>query len=157
MAASTRHTLSDIVGIWHGTNGFRMMPGEVFDEGPASAEIREVAGGAALVVDYTWQHPQEGEQHGVLVVGTASQSALSMHLLDTFHQSEIPERFEGGQTGPARAEWFHDYGEWRWWVRVSMEDDRLVITMDNTVPESYGTALKPAGPYCVMRMVLSRD
>lgn len=52
-----------------GTCAFRMMPADPFDERPSSAMVMRVGGG--LTLHYTWVHPMDGGQQGVLLVGAS--------------------------------------------------------------------------------------
>ena len=89
---------------WTGTCGFRMLPTDDFAQGPSTARLTEVAGGAALALDYTWVHPEQGEQAGHLVLGRPDDGGrVTVAFTDSFHQSpeiRVPEgsaaRTEGG-------------------------------------------------------------
>ena len=58
-------------GLWQGSNGFRMMPADPFSESPASATLSLAAGGCLGTLGYTWTHPEDGAQDGLLAFGTA--------------------------------------------------------------------------------------
>src|SRR3954447_24879218 len=59
-----------LAGTWTGSNGFRLMPTDDLYDAPATAALSTAAGGHDLVVSYTWAHPVDGPQDGVLVVGS---------------------------------------------------------------------------------------
>jgi hypothetical protein len=63
-------TLERFAGAWTGTNGFRLMPTDELYVAPASAAAATAAGGHDLVLTYTWVHPVDGAQDGVLLVGS---------------------------------------------------------------------------------------
>ena len=52
-----------------GEGGFRLMPGDEMAAGEASATVEAPAGGYALTLTYTWTHPDDGLQDGVLLAG----------------------------------------------------------------------------------------
>lgn len=76
---------------WSGTCGFRLYPTDEFSSGPSSARLTPVAGGAALALDYTWVHPEQGECAGHLVIGRPGDAGrVTASFTDDFHQaSEI--------------------------------------------------------------------
>ena len=63
-------TVDRLAGTSSGTNGFRLMPTDDFHEAPAAAHLTMTAGGQDLLFTYTWAHPADGPQDGVLLVGS---------------------------------------------------------------------------------------
>ena len=56
-------------GTWTGTNRFRLMPDDPAAEAHATAQLSLGARGNVAVVAYTWTHPADGEQEGLLGSG----------------------------------------------------------------------------------------
>ena len=65
--------LFDFAGPWAGSNGFRMMPDDPLAEFPAAATVTIAAGGYLTSVAYSWEHPDDGPQDGLVVVGSAGE------------------------------------------------------------------------------------
>jgi len=62
-------------GSWEGSNSFRLMPGDPFSEAPAAGTLALAAGGCLATFGYTWTHPEDGDQDGLLAFGLASPPA----------------------------------------------------------------------------------
>jgi hypothetical protein len=150
--------LGRLAGTWRGTNGFRMMPTDEFDEGLVSATVTTAAGGNVVVVTYTWIHPEDGPQDGVLLVGSPAEQDQTVNAAwgDSWHQRPSILTLAGTSTG-GRIEVTADYGGgWAWTIAVEGEDP-LRLTMFNVVPAEHATADVAAGPYPVMRAELHRE
>jgi hypothetical protein len=145
---------------WTGTNGFRLYPHEDFASGDSTATLTPVAGGIALALDYTWVHPEQGEQSGHLVIGRPDDSGtVTAAWTDTFHQS--PEiRTLQGAAAAGLAEDAHpidgegvaldmEYMGWGWTIAVRREEGLLAMMMQNVIPE--GVEGAEPGAYDVMR------
>src|SRR5262245_24998860 len=76
------------VGAWQGANGFRLMPTDSLAEAPAAAELGVVGAGYHLVLRYTWVHPDDGAQDGVLLAGSpdGADRLVSAAWGDSWHQ-----------------------------------------------------------------------
>lgn len=143
--------LADAAGSWRGTNLFRLMPTDDAFTAPATAALTAEPGGAASM-RYTWSHPQDGDQEGLLVVAPAEGGRLAALWLDTWHQPdartfEAPARADGG----ALLEYVHAE-VWGWQIEVMPRGGRLLLMMRNVVPD-LGDGTAP-GPYDAMRMTL---
>ena len=68
---STGLVVDQASGSWEGSNGFRMMPGDQFSEFPATATLSVAAAGCLGTLGYTWTHPEDGVQDGLLAFGAA--------------------------------------------------------------------------------------
>lgn len=156
---------------WTGTCGFRMLPTDDFAQGPSTARLTEVAGGAALTLDYTWVHPEQGEQAGHLVLGRPDDDGrVTVAFTDSFHQSPEVRVLEGtaarteggGDAGRDRGAGAAphpidgdgvavtmEYSGWGWTVAVRRQGGRLAMMMQNVVPA--GVEGAEPGPYDVMR------
>ena len=134
-----RMILSDLVGSWAGTNGFRLMPGDPLAEFPATATVTPYAGGHLTAVAYTWRHPDDGPQDGLIVAGVGT--AL---WADSWHQQPEPMTLPGADGG-----YQGEYGDgFGWRICFDTSDAEVLrMRMDN-VPAS--------GPYPVMVMDLHR-
>ncbi len=145
--------LSSAVGSWQGTNAFRLMPTDDPYSAPASATVTAEPGGA-VSIRYTWSHPEDGAQEGLLVVAPAEGGRLVALWLDTWHQpeartSEAPARPDGG------ALFEYVYAKvWGWQIEVLPEGGRLLLVMRNVVPDQRDGSF--SGPYDAMRMTLER-
>ncbi|WP_406277771.1 hypothetical protein [Embleya sp. NBC_00896] len=151
--------LSDFVGAWAGTNGFRLMPGDPLTEFPAAATVTVAAGGHLTSVGYSWRHPDDGPQDGLVVLGSAGDDgSLVAMWADSWHQQPVPMSLSGRPGVDAGVELAGGYGDgWGW--RVGFEatgDGGLRMRMDNVIPEEQATAEISAGPYPVMVMDLRR-
>jgi hypothetical protein len=155
-AAAPNNELARLAGSWAGTNGFRLMPDDDLAVAPATATVTAVAGGHAVVVTYTWVHPQDGPQEGTLLVGSPDDEGQATAAWgDSWHQQPSIRTFSGTLTG-GRLEVTADYGGgWRWTIAIDGEDP-LTMTMFNVVPDEYATAENPAGPYPAMITELRR-
>jgi hypothetical protein len=152
-------TLGRLAGTWRGSNGFRLMPPDELYEAPATAELATVAGGHDLVLSYTWAHPADGPQDGVLVVASPEDERQVVTAVwgDSWHQKPSMLTLSG-TLAERRLEVSADYGGgWRWAISLDGErDDRLVLTMHNVIPAEHATDETPAGPYPVMVAELQR-
>ncbi len=156
-ADETDEGLRRLVGTWRGTNGFRMMPTDEFHEAPATATVTTAAGGKVAVVTYTWEHPQDGPQDGVLLVGSpdAQQQKVNAAWADSWHQQPSILTLSG-TLADGRLEVTADYGGgWEWTIVLEGENP-LRLTMHNVVPVEHATDEVAAGPYPVMVAELHR-
>jgi hypothetical protein len=155
-ANTPRNALGRLAGTWEGTNGFRLMPADELHRAPATATMATAAGGHDVVVTYTWVHPQDGPQDGVLLVGSPDEHGqVTAAWGDSWHQQPSIRTFAGTVVG-GRLEVSADYGGgWMWTIAIE-GDDPLAVTMYNVVPEEYATDENAAGPYPAMVTELRR-
>jgi hypothetical protein len=167
MAAAFGH----LVGHWGGANGFRLMPTDPLREAPAIASVATAADGHDLLLRYTWEHPDDGPQDGVLLAAPAPDGPVSDSPPDSSHADGSPDGAQAvsaawgdswhqkpsflvlhGSLVGRRLELQADYGGgWRWIIVLDGEHGgRLVMTMQNVVPAEYATEEVRAGPYPVM-------
>ena len=66
--------LSESTGTWTGTNGFRLMPNDPLAEFSATVTVATAAGGHLTSVAYSWEHPDDGPQDGLIVIGSADET-----------------------------------------------------------------------------------
>lgn len=147
--------LSDFVGTWSGTNGFRLMPGDPLAEFPATATVAVAAGDHMTSITYTWEHPADGKQDGLLVVGSGSKDRSLVALWgDSWHQQPAPMSLSGSEAASKAVELEGEYGSgWRWRiVFVCDRTDRLRMRMDNVIPADQALTETPAAPYPAMIM-----
>lgn len=147
----------DIAGTWAGTNGFRLMPNDTFAEFPARVTLTPAAGGHLTSVAYWWEHPDDGRQDGLLLIGrTSSDGSLVAMWGDSWHQKPAPMMLSGTERpsdgSGASLELEGDYGGgWRWRISIDTRDAaNLRMQMDNVIPAEQATADIPPGPYPVM-------
>jgi len=145
-------------GTWAGTNAFRLMPDDPASEAPMTARVARAAGGGLTQIAYTWAHPEDGRQDGLLVLGAGEDPSTAVAFWgDSWHQRPQP-RILHGVVGGGVASVGYDYaGDWRWEVVVDTTDpEALRLTMNNVVPVSAAEGDEEAGPYAAMSAVLRR-
>ena len=151
--------LADFAGSWAGTNGFRLMPGDPLADSPATATVTTAAGGHLTVVTYTWAHPGDGPQDGLLLIGAAGEDgSLLATWADSWHQKPVPMTLPGGPEDGATVAFTGDYGGgWGWRIVFDTADAAtLRMRMENVIPADQATAEMSAGPYPVMVTELRR-
>jgi hypothetical protein len=151
--------VTELLGAWTGTNGFRLMADDPLFESPATASVTTAAGGHLTLVAYTWQHPDDGPQDGLLLIGrTGGGDALTATWGDSWHQQPAPTSLSGSQSANGSIALGFGYGGgWEWRISLASEDSGgLLLRMDNVVPASSATPEKPAGPYPVMNLQAHR-
>jgi hypothetical protein len=147
-------------GSWEGTNGFRLMPGDPLSEFPAAATLSVGAGGCLGTLDYTWTHPEDGAQNGLLAFGIAgSDNSIVALWADSWHQHPEAKVCGGGIHEHGVISVGLEYGDgWRWQIILdASKTDVLVLQMDNVIPPAVATEEISAGPYLVMSMELHRS
>ena len=151
--------LPSSAGNWIGENGFRLMPSDPLIEFPARATVTPAAGGHLVSVAYSWEHPDDGPQDGLLVIGPADEDGSLLAMWgDSWHQKPAPMLLYGSRGTGATLEVEGDYGGgWRWRVKFDATDtDSFRMQMDNVIPAEQATAGISAGPYPVMVMQTRR-
>ncbi|MGC4893347.1 hypothetical protein [Micromonospora sp. DT31] len=145
--------LDEATGSWVGTSGFRLMPADPLAEAPAALTVGSAAGGHLTTVAYSWSHPDDGPQDGLLVVAAGDEpGSLVAWWGDSWHQQPTPMTLTGTAGGVPVVELSADYGGgWRWRITLDTADPAtLRLRMDNVVPADQAGAETPAGPYPVM-------
>lgn len=131
-------SLIEAVGTWAGSNGFRLMPSDPLDEAPATAEVSTAAGQNLVTVAYTWSHPSDGAQDGLLVVGAGDSPGVATAFWgDSWHQHPAPVACAGTIDGDVITTGYEYAEGWRWQITVDPSDaTTLRLRMDNVVPEA---------------------
>lgn len=140
-----------------GEGGFRLMPDDQFSIGKSSAEVNVEAGSWATTLSYLWVHPEDGEQHGFLLMSQPDEDELvQATFVDSWHQKPGLMNLVGtcvDNTTSLHATYMETWG---WNISVSINEDRSVrMVMQNVVPEE-AISMAPegvefqAGPYDVM-------
>ncbi|WFE38319.1 DUF1579 family protein [Micromonospora sp. WMMD998] len=145
--------LADAIGAWAGTNGFRMLPADPFAESPATMTVATAAGGHLTTVSYSWAHPDDGPQDGLLVLGVGEQpGSLVAWWGDSWHQQPGPMTLTGDAGPGATVTLAAQYaGGWGWRVTLDGTDPAtLRLRMENVVPADQAGPAAPSGPYPVM-------
>jgi hypothetical protein len=150
--------LTDRAGAWTGTNGFRLMPSDPIHDAPATAEVATRAGGNLVAITYTWSHPADGAQDGLLVLGVGGDpGGVAAFWGDSWHQSPDPRVCSGSIDGGAISVGYEYEAGWRWEITVDATDPAaLRLQMDNVIPEDVAAAT-PAQAYPAMVMDLRRS
>jgi hypothetical protein len=157
----------DATGHWTGTNGFRLMPGDPFSVSPATLSVTSAAGGHLTSVAYTWRHPDDGPQDGLVVVGAGEEPGSLVALWgDSWHQQPAPMTLTGGAPGREATEGAAEGamrldggygGGWGWRITLDVAGGATaVLRMANVVPAEHAAPGAPAGPYDVMVLEASR-
>jgi hypothetical protein len=148
-----------LAGTWSGINSFRLMPTDNFHEASATAQLTTAADGHDLLLTYTWAHPADGPQDGVLLVGSpeSGRQGVTAAWGDSWHQKPAILALTG-TLADGGLEVTADYGGgWLWVISLAGEhDDTLVLTMQNVIPNEHATEEVRAGPYVVMVAELRR-
>ncbi len=151
--------LADLAGAWTGTNGFRLMPSDPQSELPATAALSSAAGGHLTVLTYTWQHPDDGPQDGLLLVAAAAEGdAVTATWGDSWHQKPDTMMLTGHRADDGAVSLEGSYaGDWAWQIQLATsEAGELRLQMNNVIPSGHATAEIPAGPYPVMLLTARR-
>jgi hypothetical protein len=147
-------------GSWEGSNGFRLMPTDPLSEFPAAATLSLGAGGYLGTLGYTWRHPEDGAQEGLLAFGIAGgDNAIVALWADSWHQHPEARVCEGSMDESGVISLDYEYGDgWRWQIVLDTgKADVLSLRMHNVIPSEVATAEISAGPYLVMAMDLRRS
>jgi hypothetical protein len=146
-------------GSWEGSNGFRLMPRDPLSEFPAAATLSVAAGECLGMFGYTWTHPEDGVQDGLLAFGVAgSDNSIVALWADSWHQHPEAKVCEGAVDERGVISVGLEYGGgWRWQIIIdTSKTDILVLRMDNVIPPDAATEEISAGPYVAMSMELHR-
>jgi hypothetical protein len=136
------------------------MPTDAMAELPATLELRHGAGGHLTCVAYSWSHPTDGPQEGLLTVGLAQESGQLTALWgDSWHQQPTCMTLAGEPAGEGGFSLAGEYGQgWGWRISVRADGpDAVRLRMENVIPDEQATPDVPAGPYVVMEMALRRQ
>ena len=155
-------TLSDAfaaaAGTWSGSNGFRMMPADPFSTQPSTATLTLAAGGSLVSFAYTWSHPDDGDQEGLLVAGPDDSGGFVALWADSWHQQPAPMPMTGSIDDDGALLVTGSYaGDWGWRIALASDGESLTMRMDNVVPASAATEDFAGGPYHVMVAELRRS
>lgn len=135
------------------------MPDDPLHDAPATAEVSLAAGGNLVAIAYTWSHPQDGPQEGLLAVGPSAEPGRAVALWgDSWHQRAESRVLVGTSDAGLMTVSCEYAGEWRWQITVdSTNADSLKLRMDNVVPASAATQAFGPGPYPAMITDLRRS
>lgn len=143
------HPFAPLAGDLSGTNAFRFMPTDDLVAAPSRAHVGPEAGGHGWSLRYTWVHPEDGEQDGVLLVGSpADDGEVTAALMDSWHQKPAPATLTGAFSDGLLVLSMSYAGDWGWQIVVGPDGDALGMTMSNVVPA--GVEGAEPGPYDVM-------
>ncbi|MEU1842161.1 hypothetical protein [Micromonospora sediminicola] len=151
--------LADATGSWIGTNGFRLMPADPLAESPATLTVATAAGGHLTTVSYSWAHPTDGPQDGLLVIAAGEEpGSLAAWWGDSWHQQPTAMTLAGTTGSVPEVELSAEYGGgWGWRITLDAADPTTVrLRMENVVPADQADPDTPAGPYPVMVADLRR-
>lgn len=145
-------TLASHSGSWTGSNGFRLMPDDPLHEGPGTALVSTASAGHLVAIAYTWAHPHDGEQDGLLVIGPGeAEGGVVAFWGDSWHQAPSPRVLTGSMDGGTIVVDYEYGDDWMWLISVDITDpEALGLRMDNVIPASAATDALAAGPYPAM-------
>ena len=145
-------------GSWIGTNQFRLMPADSPHVAAATSDVSTAVAGTLTTIAYTWSHPDDGVQEGLLVVGPNGEPPGAVAFWgDSWHQHPEPKVLLGGLEDGLLIVSYAYGGDWRWQIIVDATDPEvLALRMDNIVPESAAADGVVAGPYPAMVTDLRR-
>ena len=131
-----------------GTATFRLMPTDQSATGASTVSASSVAGGRALELAYTWTHPDDGEQSGLLLLGApAEDRTVTAAWVDSWHQPSLTSL--SGRTSVSGARVLYEYAPgWFWEIELEVADGRPTLVMRNVPPEREAG---PDGAYEVTR------
>lgn len=142
-------------GTWSGTSTFRLMPTDDFANGPSSATSVAEADGWGWSLRYTWVHPEDGAQSGLLLIGSPDDDgSVNAAWTDSWHQKPHLALLTG-TVADAGVDLETEYAAgWLWRISVRPAEDGLAMQMVNVVPDRGEEG--PGGPYVVMDATWSR-
>jgi hypothetical protein len=136
------------LGEWSGRCEFRLMPTDAFVGGTSTLAVTVAASGRAVLLTYTWTHPDDGPQAGTLMLGVPDASGgVSAAWVDSWHQPDVVPLTGTGRAASAAVGYEYAPG-WRWEIEVVVGDGTVSVVMHNLVPER---ETSPAVRYDVMR------
>ncbi|MEW1955975.1 hypothetical protein [Kineococcus sp. NPDC059986] len=128
-------------GAWTGENAFRLLPEDPPHAASATAAVQ--VSGTMTTVGYTWEHPADGPQVGLLTLGPgpADEAATGAPVValwgDSWHQAPearvLTGRVVDDGSGRREVTVGYEYAEreWRWEVVLTTAPDTLELRMDN--------------------------
>ncbi|GAB3459620.1 hypothetical protein AB1207_08510 [Kineococcus endophyticus] len=126
---------ADRAGTWTGENAFRLLADDAPHPAPATAVVQ--VSGAMTTVAYTWEHPDDGPQAGLLALGPADGTPDAGPVValwgDSWHQAPEARVLTGRVHEDGTVVVAYDYaeGRWRWEVALASDADALALRMDN--------------------------
>ena len=153
------HSLATHVGRWTGSNAFRLMPSDVPHVAAATADVSTAAAGNLTAIAYTWAHPNDGAQDGLLVIGPDDDHDGAVAFWgDSWHQSPQATVLAGGFVDGCLVVSYSYGGDWRWQIIIdATTPDSLGLRMENVVPEAAATDTVDPGAYAAMLADLRRQ
>ena len=151
--------LSGHHGSWTGTNRFRLMPTDEPHSAAATAVVSVAAGENVAVIAYTWSHPKDGAQEGLLMIAPDEEPDRLVALWgDSWHQAPAGRALAGAIADGVGTVGASYGGDWQWTITVDPSDPALLrVRMDNVVPQSAATEEHSAGAYWAMATELRRE
>jgi hypothetical protein len=136
------------LGQWSGTCAFRLMPTDELTGSASTLDVSVAAAGRALLLTYTWAHPQDGPQTGTLMLGVAGESGdVPAAWVDSWHQRDLVA-LTGRSEGAAVTVGYEYAPGWLWDIEIGASGGTISMVMHNVVPERDSS---PAVRYDVMR------
>src|SRR5215218_372925 len=116
--------LPNSVGTWVGKKRVPVDARRPTRRVPCRVTVTTAAGGHLISVVYSWEHPDDGAQDGLLVIGSADEDgSLGAMWGDSWHQKPAPMMLSGSRGTDATLELEGEYGGgWRWRVMLDASD-----------------------------------
>jgi hypothetical protein len=124
----------------------------------ATADVSVSAGENMTVIGYTWSHPDDGVQDGLLAIGPAEEPDKVVAIWgDSWHQAPAAKQLAGDVAGRVVTVGYIYAEEWEWRITLdASSSESLLLRMDNVVPQSAAAEGHAAGAYWAMESELAR-
>lgn len=137
-----------VTGPRTGTATFQLMSSDDPAAGPSSGSVEDAAGGRGVTVAYTWNHPDDGQQAGTLLLGVPGEGgSVAAGWVDGWHQPDVVA-LAGHATDTGAVVGYEYAPGWRWEVELEVVDGAPQLVMRNLVPDDEDG---PGTSYEVMR------
>jgi hypothetical protein len=128
--------LNSHTGAWVGTNRFRFLPTDEYEESPSRAKLSLHAHGHVATIAHTWV-TEDQEHDGLLVIGAGpEEGGYQSTWTESWHQQPHWLTSTGRLTGARTLQLEGTYAPGAGWnIRVDAEDaDVLRLVMDHVFP-----------------------
>lgn len=128
---------STLAGGWSGTCAFRLMPSDALAPGASTATATAEADGWGWCLRYSWTHPDDGVQHGTLLLGSpAEEGGIQAAWLDSWHCKPELRLLTGSVVGDG-VHLEMTYEGWGWTIDLRPAAPGLSMVMNNVIPPGH--------------------
>ena len=128
-------------GSWQGTSRLHLSflpPEERITESNSSLKIETDERENFVTLTYYWYHEGQRQQGTILLCGSSENKNLQMSWVDSWHQNFAIMNLEGSDTAAQyiQAKGNYSGGDeiWGWSIRLELQGDNLILSMDNHSP-----------------------